>query len=137
MKTLDEIINNAEYKRLNGALLDRSIELAEKIRKAMVSAEIQSLDVYYIRTVRSRSGDSDTSLYIAVRDDDGEFEFRSLEHSDSYYFMRDFNCWITAAEGKDRLKFINDAKMLLSEIDEEKQKRIDDINSALDATSGL
>lgn len=137
MKTLDEIINNADYKRLNCALLDRSFELAEKIRKAMLVAELRSIDNYFIRTVCSRSGFSETSLYVAVRDDDGELEFRSLEHSFSHYYSQDFNCWITAAEGKDRLKFLNDAKMLLIEIDKEMQKRIDDINSALVANSGF
>lgn len=56
MKTLDQIINNENYTRLNGALIDRSVELAEKIRKAMVSADIKEIGDYSIRTVRSYSG---------------------------------------------------------------------------------
>lgn len=137
MKTLDEIINNADYKKLNGELFDRSFELAEKIRKAMLTAELRSIDNYFIRTVSAGSGFSDTALYIAVRDDDGELEFRSLEHRYSHFYLQDFNCWIEAADDKDRLRFLNDAKTLLIDIDEIKQKRIDDIKSALDATTAL
>ena len=64
MKTLDEIINNENYTKLNGALVERSIELAKKIREAMRSAEIEEIGDYSIRTVRTHSGFSSTALYI-------------------------------------------------------------------------
>lgn len=133
MKTLDEIINNENYTKLNGALVDRSIELAEKIREAMRSAEIEEIGDYSIRTVRTRSGFSDTSLYIYCLGsyDDPEPEYRSLETSESRYYTGDFNCWIQAAKGKDRLKFLNDAKSILEEIDKIKQKRIEDVEKVL------
>lgn len=140
MKTLDEIINNANYERLNGALVERSIELAEKIRKAMRSAEISEVGDYSIRTVRSNSGFSDTALYISVEIDTDwgtETGYRSLEDSTSVYYCNDFNCWIEAAKGRDRLKFLNDAKSILEEIDAIKQNRIDDVKNALEAVEGL
>lgn len=133
MKTLDEIINNENYERLNGALVERSVELAEKIREAMRSAEITELGDYSIRTVSSHSGFSDTSLYIEV----GETEYRCLETSESRYLMNDFNCWIKAAKGKDRLKFLNDAKYILNDIEAIKQKRMKEVENALNAVDGL
>ena len=140
MKTLDEIINNAEYTRLNGALVDRSIELAEKIREAMRSAEIKEIGDYSIRTVSTRSGFSDTSLYIEAEVESNwgcEPEYRDLESSKSGYYANDFNCWIEAAKGRDRLKFLNDAKSILEKIEAIKQKRMDDVESALKAVENL
>jgi len=135
MKTLDEIINNENYTKLNGALVDRSIELAGKIREAMQSAEIEEIGDYSIRTVRTRSGFSDTALYIEAMVDSSNWgatpEYHSLETSGSGYYTGDFNCWIQAAAGKDRLKFLNDAKSILEEIEKIKQKRIEDIEKVL------
>ena len=140
MKTLDEIINNENYKRLNRALIDRSIELATKIHEAMRSAEITEIGDYSIRTVKSHSGYSDTSLYIlAQTESDYETypEYRSLEDRTSRYYCNDFNCWIEAAKGKDRLKFLNDAKSILNEIYTIKQERIANVEKALKEVESL
>lgn len=134
MKTLDEIINNEHYEKLNGALIERSIELAWKVSDAMRSAEITEVGDYSIRTVRTNSGFSDTSLYIkaeVVNDYETYPEYRCLEERKSFYYANDFNCWIEAAKGKDRLKFLNDAKSIVKEIELIKQKRIADIEKAL------
>lgn len=128
MKTLDEIINNENYERLNGALVERSVELAEKIRKAMHSPEITRIGDYSIRTVTSSSGFSDTALY---------YVNRSLEAIENRYFCNDFNCWIEAANGKDRLKFLNDAKYIVNEIETIKQERMKEVENALNAVDGL
>lgn len=140
MKTIDEIINNAHYEKLNGALCERTKEIAEKIRDAMYSAEITEIGDYYIRTVQSHSGFTDTILYIETEVDTNwgcDTKYRNLEISKSRYYMNDFNCWIEAANGKDRLKFLNDAKNILEEIDNIKQKRITDIENALKSTDEL
>lgn len=135
MKTLDEIINNKNYTKLNGALVERSIELAEKIRDAMMSAEIKEIGDYSIRTVRTCSGFTNTSLYIYA--DDSEPEHRSLENSKSGYYIGDYNCWVQAAKGKDRLKFLNDAKSILEEIDKIKQERMSEVENALKVVEDL
>lgn len=140
MKTIDEIINNAPYEKLNGALFERSTELAGKIRQAMRSAEVTEIGDYSIRTVRTRSGFSDTSLYIEAAREypyDYEPEYHSLEDSSNGYYANDFNCWITAANGRDRLKFLNDAASILEEIDTIKQQRIADVETALAKTKDL
>ena len=140
MKTLDEIINNENYEKLNGALIERSVELAEKIRKAMRSAEVTEIGDYSIRTVSSYSGFSDTSLYVVAEVGDelgSKLEYRSLEATKSKYFCGDFSCWITSAKGKDRLKFLNDAKSLLEKIEDIKQKRMEEVEIALNEVNGL
>lgn len=134
MKTIDEIINNAPYEKLNGALIDRSKELADKIRRAMDSAEITEIGDYSIITVRTHSGYSDTSLYIETESDgDGYYcpEYHCLEWTESGYYAGDFNCWIKAANGRDRLKFLNDAQSIIEEIDAIKKKRMEDVEKAL------
>lgn len=140
MKTLDEIINNENYKKINGALVDRSIELAEKIRNAMLSAELTEIGDYTIRTVRSNSGFSDTALYIEVEIDneyDIVTDYRNLETTESRYFVHDFKCWIEAAKGSDRLKFLNDARSIIDEIDTIKQRRVDQAEKALKSVEDL
>lgn len=139
MKTIDEIINNAPYEKLNCALIDRSKELAGKIRQAMDSAEITEIGDYSIFTVRANSGFSYTSLYIEA-DTDGwgnNPEYRSLERNTSGYYTGDFNCWIEAANGCDRLKFLNDARSILEEIEAIKQKRMTDVEKALKTVENL
>lgn len=140
MKTIDEIINNAPYERLNNALIERSMELAEKIRQAMRSAEINEVGDYSIKTIHTNSGFSDTSLYIEVVSPDpwrSEPEYHSLEQSTSGYYASDFNSWIEAANGKERLKFLNDAQGILDEIESIKQKRMEDVEKALKRVENL
>lgn len=139
MKTLDEIINNAPYEKLNGSLIDRSIELAKKIRLAMTSAEITEIGDYSIHTVRSHSGHSDTSLYIEAESDGfSDYpDYRCLEWTRSHYFVGDIDCWVDAAKGRDRLKFLNDARSILEEIEAIKQKRMTDVELALKTVENL
>lgn len=111
MKTLDEIINNENYNRLNNALEKRSIEIAEKIASAMIYAEIKEIGDYKI--IKSK-------LHI-LNEKEG---YDNLEN----YFE---------ANGKQRLKFLNDAKSILEEIDNIKQKHITDVENALKAAESL
>lgn len=134
MKTLDEIINNEHYEKLNGALVARSIELAKKVRQAFCSAEVEEVGDYAIRTVKSRkSGFSEESLYILTESG----EYRSLEDDETHYFAGDYYCRILAARGCDRLKFLNCAKSILAEIDAIKEKKMKKISDALKNTEGL
>lgn len=133
MKTLDEIINNERYEKLNGALVARSIELAKKVHQAMDSADVEKIGDYFIRTVKSRSGYSDTSLYILTENG----EYRSLEDDETHCFAGDYNCKILAARGCDRLQFLNCAKSILAEIDAIKEKKIKEISEALEESADL
>lgn len=130
-KTLDEIINNENYTRLNASLVERSIELAEKIRSAMYFAEIKMIGDYEIRTVSSNGFENDF-LYIAT-----DCGYCSLEATRDYCYAGDYYREIKAARGKDRLKFLNDAKSILEEIDAIKEKRMKDIEEALNNVKEL
>lgn len=134
MKTLDQIIENENYTRLNGALVERSVELAKKIRQAMDTAEITEVGDFRICTLKANCGYSDRTLHIL---NDETMSYSSLEHTDSYYFCGDFNCWVESANGKDRLRFLNSAKRILEEIDAIKEKRISDVEQALKNVENL
>lgn len=133
MKTLDEIINNENYKKLNSALISRSIELAEKVRQAFYSAEVKKIGDYSIGIVKSRSGYNDESLYILTETG----EYRSLEAIETHYLAGDYNCRILAARGCDRLQFLNCVRTILDKIDAIKEKRIKEINEALEESAKL
>ena len=140
MKTLDEIINDAPYERLNTALIERSMELAAKIRQAMESAELMEIGDYSIRTITTHSGFSDTSLYIEVESSNywrSDPEYHSLEQKKSGLYVGDFNCWIEAASSKERLKFLNDAISLLEEIEIVKKERMENVEKALKAVENI
>lgn len=133
MKTLDEIIKNGRYEKLNGALVARSIELADKVRQAMWSAEVEKVGDYSIKTVISRSGISVECLYILTESG----EYRCLEADGTIYFAGDYNCRILAARGCDRLQFLNCARTILDKIEAIKEKRIKEINEVLEKTENL
>lgn len=106
----------------------------------MQSAEVSEIGDYSIRTINTHSGFTDTSLYIEVEARDywrNDPEFHSLEQKKSCYYVGDFNCWIEAATGRERLKFLNDAISLLEEIDTIKQKRMEEVEKALKAVENI
>lgn len=133
MKTLDEIINNENYTRLNKLLVERSIEIAQKIREAMHSADVDRVGDYCIRTVKSNAGYSDTALYLMTDTDD----YCCLEREQNGYYCNDYNCYIEAATGRDRLKLLNDARSIIDEIDAIKQQSIANMIDALEAADKL
>ena len=104
-KTVDQIVNNENYVRLNKALEDRSVEIASLLRKEMQKLHIEEIGDYSVRTVRSRSGYSYTSLYIVTDD----LEYNSLENTKSCYYCGYFNCWIQAETTQQRIQFLNSA----------------------------
>ena len=133
MKNLDQIINNERHVRLSKQLSEQSITLAGKVRQAMDSAGIKEVADLEIRTVRSHSGFSDTSLYIIS---DGERPV-SLEHSCSSYIANDYNAYIPAANNTDRLNFLNEVRDVLKTIDEMKETECNTIEVALNGTKNL
>lgn len=132
-KSIDQIINNENYVKLNDALKDRSEEIAHIVRKELVKLEIEEIGDYSVRTVITRAGGSDTSLYIL--DEDGKY--RCLELEKSQYLEGDFNCWIDTATTKQRIQFLNSAREILDRIDEIKNKRCEQIEAALANTSDI
>ena len=132
-KTIDQIINNENYTRLNEALKQRSIEIAEIIRKEMNKLQINEIGDYKVCGVKS-SGFSEEYLGMLKYDGCG---YTSLERTKSCYFVNDFNCWIEAATTKDRIQFLNAARSIFDKIDRIKESRCEEIEEVLKETEEL
>lgn len=133
-KTIDQIINNENYKSLNRSLEDRSVEIAEIIRKAMYEIQVYEIGDYKICKAATRSGFS--KEYLGMLNDEG-WRFNSLEDIGSYYYAGDFNAWIQAATTKQRIQFLNAARSIFDEIDRIKNSRCEQIEAALANTSDI
>lgn len=128
-KTIDQIINNEYYTRLNKALKDRSIEIAKIIRKEMNKLQINKIGDYKVCEVKGEE-------YLGMLQDYGE-GYTSLERTESCYYAGDFKCWIEAATTKQRIQFLNAARSIFDKIDEIKNKRCADIESVLADTESF
>lgn len=126
-KTIDEIINNENYERLNNALIDRSIEIAGVIRNEMLHIQVSEIGDYRVNKVKSRSGQ--TYSYLEMLTDDGAY--KSLEDSECYCYAGDYNLLIRPATTRMRINFLNAASSIFSEIDRIKEERIKEIENLL------
>ena len=135
-KSIDEIVNNKNYIKLNEALRDRSVEIAEIVRNEMRKLNIIEIGDYKIIEVKSRSGFH--YEYLGMITENGyDYEYVSLENRDSYYYTGDFNCWIEAARTQDRIQFLNATKEIFEKIDEIKENRCEKIKTVLEETSNI
>lgn len=133
-KSIDEIVNDENYTRLNEALKDRSIEIAKIIHNEMDKLQISEIGDYKICEVKTNSGFSEE--YLGMLEDDG-YGYTSLERTKSCYYAGDYNCWIEAAKTKNRIQFLNAARSIFDAIDEIKKNRCAEINSALSETENF
>lgn len=139
MKTIDQIINNENYKKLNAALVNRVIEIAEKIKEECLKLDLDDCDsfrlggyTFQVRETKSRSGYSQYNLYMYT-----ERDFVAIDEITSYYYMNDFNCWIRASNNSEKLQFLQHAKAIFADIDAEKEERCESIESALKETENF
>lgn len=139
MKTLEEIINREDYKTLNEALKDRAIELAEKLKTLCFELDLEACDsfrladiTFQLRKVKTNSGFSQWNLYMYT-----ERGFVAIDERSSYYYVNDFNCWIKASNNSEKLYFLNHAKTIFTEIDEEINAKCNAIESALKDVENL
>lgn len=139
MKTIDEIINNENYKKLNNALIERVIEIAEKIKEECIKLDLDDCDsfrlggcTFQIHKTKSNSGYSQYNLYMYT-----ERDLVAIDEKSSYYYMNDFNCWIRASNNSEKLQFLQHAKAIFADIDAEKEERCKSIESALKETENF
>lgn len=139
MKTIEEIINKESYKRLNGALVDRVIEIAEKLKKACFKLDLESCDsfklagiTFQLRRVKTNSGYSQWNLYMFT-----ERDFVAIDENQSYYYCNDFNCWIKASNNTEKLYFLQHAKQIFEEIEQMFQNTEKEIEKAIEETKSL
>lgn len=133
-KSIDEIVNNENYTRLNEALRDRSIEIAKIVRNEMYKLDIIEIGDYKIIEVKSNGFYNE---YLGMIKEGNGNEYVSLEDKKSYYFAGDYNRWIEAAKAQDRIQFLNAAKDIFEEIDKIKENRCKSIEFLLNETSDI
>lgn len=136
MKTIDEIINNENYKKLNNALIERVIEIAEKIKEECIKLDLDDYDsfklgdcTFKIGKVKCNSGYYQYNLYMYT-----ERGLVAIDEKSSYYYMNDYNCWIKASNNSEKLQFLQHAKAIFADIDAEKEERCKSIETALKET---
>jgi len=139
MKTIEEIINKESYERLNGALVDRVIEIAEKLKEACFKLDLESCDsfklagiTFQLRRVKSNSGYSQWNLYMYT-----ERDLVAVDEKTSYYFVNDFNCYIKSSNNTEKLYFLQHAKQIFDEIEQMFQTNANDIEKAIEETKSL
>lgn len=128
MKTLEEIINRGDYKRMTERLQDATIELAEKIRWKMEELDLESWGFLTVDSVRSRSGSEER--FLAYTDSRNSYNLETSRHG-YYYYCNDFNCRVNCATNAQRLEFLNKAELILQELDEYETNKTAEIENAL------
>lgn len=138
MKTIDEILKRDDYKVVNNALVDRSIEIAENLLEACLGLDLDDEGCFRlggmwlsIKYFRASAG---SDYFIGMETERG---FVAFDKRTSGYYCDDFNCYIAAANRKERLCFLNHARQMFADIEAAQDKRINDINKALKDCEGL
>ena len=129
MRTIEEILKRDDYKRLSSELSDIVANIAKCVREKMDQIDVKELGYYFIATQKSNSGY--TYKYLSVARNNYDYVGASLEDDHSYYYCGDFNCEVTAASNKDKLKFLNSARSILSELDKIEDDQCKEIEESI------
>lgn len=139
MKTLEQIIEREDYKKLTVNLKDRTLELAEKMMRFACELGLDEYDefkvaglCFNIKVVKSRSGFSQRHLFI--RD---EYYYEALTLRISQCLFVDYNCYVRAASNSTRLVFLNKAKQIFKELEDIQNRQIEKIETALKESENL
>lgn len=147
MKTLDEIINRQDYRKLNKALKERAQVIAKKIAEKLYSLDAEwdsRKDDYppYAVTVGQNQYACKLNIYTlnGEKSTDG---VRLVVLKDNRC-GREVKCYSlccldygTEANHEKFLNFLNDAREIIDKIDEFENSMVEDINSALEASANL
>ena len=129
MRTIEEILKRDDYRRMSSELSDKVMEIAKCVREKMTQLDIKELGYYFIATQKSNSGY--TYKYLSVCNNSYDRIGSSLEDDHDYYFCGDFNCEVTAAPNKLKLKFLNSAKEIFEELDKIEDEQCNSIENAI------
>lgn len=146
-QSLDAILARDDYKRMTAALKEKVEKVAHRIYNKMEELDIDDairVDGITIKrcSVRANVG---TYEYLAILDNDGDRfmpeeyqEKRSLQDiGKEYYYGGDFTAKVIGATNKDALAFLNAAKDFIVALGEVEQKKVDDIDEALEDNDNL
>lgn len=137
MKTLDEILEREDYKRLTSEMAERVYDIAIKIRRKMHSLDIKELSVdgLKIRDCKRRSN-VDSYVFLAVVDNE-DYEDSLYDINDSGYLHNDYSCYINGATNKDALAFLNRARKIIEYLGEKEEEKVKAIQQAMADTADL
>lgn len=135
MKTLEEIIERNDYKKISENLANKVEELADKITQKMVDLDIKELDDLEVFEVR---GQHFSQYFLRIAFPDRYSGVLNICKNSTYgnsrsgeYFANDFNCWINFAKNKDALYFLNNLQRYLSLLDETETEKVREAEKAL------
>lgn len=150
MKTVTEIIERNDYKRLTPSLKERTEEVAEIIRKKMRQLHIDNIKLdednvtLKFETFNANCGSSYTCLMLlrGVEYDDwyekNVEKYVSIESiGHSWYYGGDYDCYIVGANYKEALKFLNNANSIMQQLDKIETKQVEEVNKALADTEWI
>lgn len=137
MKTLDEILEREDYKRLTSEMAERVYDIAIKIRRKMHSLDIKELSVdgLKIRDCK-RLSNVDSYVFLAVVDNE-DYEDSLYDINDSGYLHNDYSCYINGATNKDALAFLNRARKIIEYLGEKEEEKVKAIQQAMADTADL
>lgn len=142
----NQILTRDDYKRMTENLKSVAEEIAAEIRKKMNQLDIASDNDFdngeigvgdvTVRVMSVSSNCGATRDFLSIKRDGNDYgyeDWRSLEDiGDTYYYTGDFNAQVRGASNKEALAFLNVAAKLIKGLGEVEQKKVDEIQSALD-----
>lgn len=131
MKTLEEILARQDYKKVSGKLYNRCNELSLMMAEKMVELDATEVSGYRVATLggtfepvllvwRADKWNSDLSGYVIMSEGKDE-----CKHCCDYGNL-------LGANNAERIKFLRDAKQILSGIDELETAKTSEIQAALE-----
>jgi len=149
MKTLDEIINRQDYIHINGALSERSTELAIKVARKMMQLEMRTV------TIDDKHELHRVSLNEMYEDITGCSQILSVQkignNSDYVLACKERGCaWDSNEDMREsyegdiykagswaKLLFINNCIDIINKIDEYETNKVKEVENALEAVKNL
>lgn len=147
MKTLDEIINRNDYIHINGALAERTGELAVKVAEKMQEIEARCIginDKYELRRI-SISPEFGYGQILSIREKNTPRRFDyvlALTHGSNTWqsatgFGEDDYTDIYEAGTWAKLLFLNNCLNIINAIDELETRKTKEIETALESVKNL
>ena len=127
MKTLQQIIERNDYKKVSKQLCDQIEEIAGAIQSKM-----ESLDLKIFNDLRivERSANGYNQSYL-TRSDSGVLNVCSNstqgKNRSGFYYAGNFNCWITFATNEEALSFIKKTQFYIDSLDEHETKKCEEM----------
>lgn len=150
MKTIDEILNRNDYKKLTYQLESRTQEVATRIRQKLIELDEEDTiikikgerpcyDVLVtVKSVYGRRNYHYLAMNCEYYQNYNSSSWLSLESIGGYYTPADdFGVCIEGAPRNAALRFLNVARQIIEKIGEKEENKVNSINTALSEIKDL